>query len=53
MAKYKVKVDRGKVKNGEPHKFESVDWFDINKIPGDAHSQIQNFIKLYRHKLFS
>jgi len=53
MFDFKVQVKPEMVKNGEPHKFESVDWFDINKIPGDAHSQIPNFIKLYRHKLFS
>ncbi|MFA6190497.1 MAG: NUDIX domain-containing protein [Candidatus Staskawiczbacteria bacterium] len=48
---FKVLVDRNKVKNGEPHKFEEIGWFKIDNLPSPLHSQIPNAIKLYKDKL--
>ena len=50
---FKVLVNPEMVKNGEPHKFTKVDWFTVNTIPRDVHSQIPSFLKLYRNKLFN
>ena len=48
---FKVRVDREKVRNGEPDKFDEVVWFKLNKIPENIHSQVPNFFELYRAKL--
>ncbi len=48
---YKVLVDREKVKNGEPHKFDEIGWFKMNNLPTPLHSQVPNAIKLYKDKL--
>lgn len=48
---FKVHVDRDKVKNGEPHKFDEVAWFKFNQLPENIHSQLPNFLELYRTKL--
>lgn len=50
---FKVKVDRNKVKNGEPHKFSEIGWFSLGNLPSPLHSQIPNAIKLYEGKLKS
>jgi len=48
---FKVLVDSTKVKNGEPHKFESVEWFKVDSLPGSLHSQFPRFLELYRERL--
>jgi len=48
---FKVRIDPAKVKNGEPHKFEEIKWFTLDTIPENVHSQIPNFLSLYRQKL--
>lgn len=48
---FKVLVDRSKVKNGEPHKFEKLDWFSLDQLPSKLHSQFPFALKKYRHKL--
>jgi len=48
---FKVRIDREKVRNDEPHKFDEVAWFKIDKLPENIHSQPPNFFKLYRAKL--
>ncbi|MCD4760631.1 NUDIX domain-containing protein [bacterium] len=48
---FKVLVDKNKVKNGEPHKFEKIDWFTLDNLPEPIHSQTPTFIKLYKNKL--
>ena len=35
---FKVQVDRSKVKNGEPHKFDGLGWFTLNYLPDNLHS---------------
>ncbi len=48
---FKVLVDKDKVGNGEPHKFDAVDWFRLNSLPSKTHSQFPNFLNLYKDKL--
>lgn len=48
---FKVLVDRAKVRNGEPHKFEAVEWFALDAIPEPHHSQFPEFLRLYRDRL--
>ncbi len=48
---FKVLVDRAKVKNGEPHKFDDIGWFTLDTLPSPVHSQLLNFLKLYKKKL--
>lgn len=48
---FKVLVNSVMVKNGEPHKFEALDWFTFETMPVEIHSQIPNFLNLYKSKL--
>ena len=48
---FKVLVDPAKVRIGEPHKFDDLGWFDIDKLPENLHSQLATTIKKYRHLL--
>lgn len=48
---FKVLVDANKVKNGEPNKFECVEWFTLKNLPEPLHSQLSNILKLYKDKL--
>lgn len=48
---FKVLVDRAKVKNGEPHKFDEVAWFRLDKLPSPLHSQLPHFLEKYKGKL--
>ena len=48
---FKVLVNRLKVKNGEPHKFEKLDWFSLDKLPSKLHSQFPIALKKYKDKL--
>lgn len=48
---FKVLVDREKVKNGEPHKFDEIGWFTLDKFPKPLHSQFPFFIEKYREKI--
>lgn len=48
---FKVLVDKEKVKNGEPHKFDEVKWFSLNNFPESLHSQFPKFLELYKNKL--
>jgi len=48
---FKVLIDKSKVKNGEPHKFEKIGWFKINNFPTPLHSQLQYAIDKYKNKL--
>ena len=40
-------VNREKVANGEPHKFDEIGWFTLNNLPSPLHSQLANFIEKY------
>ena len=48
---FKVLVDKGKVKNGEPHKFDRVEWYSFHNMPEPQHSQMEEFLRLYKDKL--
>ena len=48
---FKVLVDRNKVGNGEPHKFDAVEWFTLNNLPTPLHSQFPTFLKLHKLRL--
>jgi 8-oxo-dGTP pyrophosphatase MutT (NUDIX family) len=48
---FKVLVDKAKVKNGEPHKFDDVRWFQLDDLPAPTHSQFPNFLEKYRERL--
>ena len=50
---FKVHVDRSKVKNGEPHKFEKIEWFNLENLPGPVHSQLPHFLEKYKAQLAS
>lgn len=44
---FKVLVDRNKVRNGEPHKFDEIGWFRLGEFPTPFHSQFPRFLKKY------
>ncbi len=48
---FKVFINREKVKNGEPHKFEDVKWFTFDTLPTPLHSQLPKFFELYKDKI--
>lgn len=48
---FAVRVDRAKVRNGEPHKFDAVDWFTLETIPEPHHSQFPEFLRKYGEHL--
>lgn len=48
---FKVLVDRSKVKIGEPHKMDDLQWFALDSLPEPMHSQWGTFHELYRDKL--
>ena len=48
---FKVLIDRGHVSNGEPYKFDAIEWFTLNNLPAPLHSQFPNFLRLYKSKL--
>lgn len=48
---FKVLVDRSKAAIGEPHKFDSLDWFKPDAFPDPVHSQFPTFFELYRDRL--
>jgi len=48
---FKALVDKEKAKNGEPHKFDAVEWFTLNNIPDPIHSQLSIFLEKYKDKL--
>ena len=48
---FKVLIDRSRVANGEPHKFDAVEWFTLDKFPTPLHSQLAKAIGLYKGRL--
>lgn len=48
---FKVLIDKEKVKNGEPHKFDEIGWFTLDTLPNPVHSQFPKFLELYKNKL--
>ena len=50
---FKVLINPKLVKNGEPNKFEEVRMFKLGKLPSPLHSQLPNFLKKYKDKLYN
>jgi 8-oxo-dGTP pyrophosphatase MutT (NUDIX family) len=50
---FKVRIDRSKVANGEPHKADEIAWFRLDALPTPMHSQWPIFFKQYREKLMA
>jgi len=52
---FKVLVDPAQVKNGEPHKFDDLQWFALDNVPPDEqlHSQLPGALQKYRQQLRS
>jgi len=48
---FKVLVNPEGADNGEPHKFEAVDWFNMDTLPNPKHSQLPTFLDKYADKL--
>jgi 8-oxo-dGTP diphosphatase len=45
-----VKVDPAEIKNGEPHKFDAVEWFRLDNLPTPIHSQFEKQIEKFINK---
>jgi 8-oxo-dGTP pyrophosphatase MutT (NUDIX family) len=52
---YLVAIDPKKVRNGEPHKFDDIRWFNFDELPDAAsmHSQLPLFFERYIERLES
>ena len=48
---FKVLIDKDKVINGEPHKFDEIKWFRLDNLPEFLHSQLPTFLEKYRDRL--
>lgn len=46
-----VLVDPEKVKNGEPHKFDDIQWFTLDTVPENLHSGTAVVLQKYRDVL--
>ena len=46
-----VLVDKEKVKNGEPNKFEELGWFKLTALPSPLHSSVPGILKKFKNKL--
>ncbi|MCC6643618.1 NUDIX domain-containing protein [Candidatus Peregrinibacteria bacterium] len=49
---HKVRIDPKKFGNGEPNVLEEVKWFKFEEMPENLHSQVPNFLNLYKDRLF-
>ncbi len=48
---FKVLVDKEKVSNGEPHKFDEIGWFRLDNLPSPMHSQFPHFMEKFGSRL--
>lgn len=48
---FKVLVDKEKAKNGEPHKFDAVEWFTLENLPSPLISPMLDFLEKYKDRL--
>lgn len=46
-----VEVDREKVQNGEPHKFDEIGWFTLDNLPTPPHSTQKGILEKFKDKL--
>lgn len=45
---FKVLVDRNLVVNNEPHKFDEIAWFDINTLPANLPSFMDDYLAKFK-----
>jgi 8-oxo-dGTP diphosphatase len=45
---YLVRIDRKKVKNGEPESIDEIQWFTLDNLPEPLHSQLPSFLERHR-----
>ena len=45
---FKVRINQEMVANGEPHKFDAVEWFSLSSLPSPLHSQFPFFLEKYK-----
>ena len=45
---FAVRVDRGSVAIGEPHKVDALGWFPPGDLPSPLHSQLEPTLELFR-----
>jgi 8-oxo-dGTP diphosphatase len=48
---FRVLIDPAKVQNGEPHKFDAIEWFSLDNLPSPLHSQLLKQLEIYKDKL--
>lgn len=48
---FKVLVDKDSVQLGEPHKFSDLQWFTLDTLPLELHSQLPLFLEKYQKEL--
>jgi 8-oxo-dGTP diphosphatase len=48
---FKVFVNKFRVRNGEPDKFDEIGWFRLNNLPSPLHSQLPYFFEAYKNRL--
>jgi len=48
---HRVLVDRSKVCNAEPHKFEEIGWFTLSALPEPLHSMLPLALEKYGDRL--
>ena len=46
-----VLVDPSKVINGEPHKFDNLGWFRLDKLPTSLHSVVPIILEKFKNQL--
>ena len=49
---FKVLIDKNKVANGEPDKFDAIEWFTLDKLPSPLHSQFMTLFNSHKDRLF-
>lgn len=48
---FKVLVNRDQVRNGEPRKFDDLQWFSLDELPEPVHSQLPVALAEYKDRL--
>lgn len=46
-----VEIDRSKVQNGEPEKFDALEWYHLDALPTPLHSSIPGILSKFKDRL--